>query len=281
MKSVLRNSTSAKLVMGVALLVVSCWSSAAEEGKQLSWSGVLDAEHRQAGNSDRDRYRHPLKTLTFFGLQPCDTVVELWPGGGWYTEILAPVLKDCGKLYTAHFATDSKVAFFTKSRAKFDQKVSANPEVYGKVEVTTLQAPGSVAIAPPESADKVLTFRNVHNWLKADSAEAVFKAAFDALKPGGILGVVEHRASPGTSLKDMKSSGYVTEDQVIALAESAGFLLLDRSDINANPADKHDYPAGVWTLPPSLRLGEKDKDKYLEIGESDRMTLKFGKPVYE
>lgn len=268
----------------VAALVFCTSFAEAKEvlAQQLSWSGVLDAPHRQAGHPARDRYRHPLETLTFFGVQPCDTVVELWPGGaGWYTELLAPVLKDCGKLYTAHFPADSEVAYFRRARAAFDAKLAAHPQIYTEVTLTALAPPQSTAIAPPATADKVLTFRNVHNWLKAGTAEAVFSAAFAALKPGGILGVVEHRASPGTSLEMMIESGYVTEKKVIELAEAAGFLLLDRSEVNANPADDHDHPEGVWTLPPTLRLGDKDRKTYLDIGESDRMTLKFGKPVYE
>lgn len=268
------------LTLSVALL---CGGVCATEqlGRQLSWDGVLDAAHRSAENRSRDAYRHPLETLTFFAVQPCDTVVEIWPGGGWYTEILAPVLKDCGKLYAAHFSPDSKLSFFRQSRSQYQQKLADYPHVYGNVLITTLEPPEALVIAPEGTVDKVLTFRNVHNWLKAGTAQAVFDSAFKALKPGGIMGVVEHRASPGTSLQAMIDSGYVTEEKVIALAEAAGFLLLDESDINANPADNHQHPAGVWTLPPSLRLGDKNRQHYLAIGESDRMTLKFGKPVHE
>lgn len=269
--------------MPVLMMSLLCGSVfAAPAVTDLMWAEVLDAEHRSEQNHSRDEYRHPLQTLIFFGVQPCDTVVELWPGGGgWYTEILAPIVSDCGKLYTAQFAKDSDIPFYTKSRIAFEDKLAATPAVYNKVAVTTLQPPKYIDIAPEGTADKVLTFRNVHNWLKSGVAEDVFAAAFKALKPGGILGVVEHRADADASLQTMIESGYVSEKQVIALAESAGFLLLDSSEINANSKDNHQHPKGVWTLPPSLRLGDEQHEKYLAIGESDRMTLKFGKPVHE
>jgi predicted methyltransferase len=248
----------------------------------LMWAEVLDADHRSEQNRARDVYRHPLQTLIFFGVQPCDTLVELWPGGGgWYTEVLAPIVKDCGKLYTAQFAKDSGVKYYVNARSRFEEKLAARPDVYGNVAITTMQAPVHTDIAPAATADKVLTFRNVHNWLKAGVAEDVFAAAYKALKPGGILGVVEHRADADASLETMIESGYVSEQQTIALAESAGFLLLDSSEINANSKDNHHHPKGVWTLPPSLRLGDVQREVYLAIGESDRMTFKFGKPVHE
>jgi predicted methyltransferase len=272
----------ARIFFGFFMLLAMLAAEAETLREAPSWPGVVDGAHRSAENRARDVYRHPVETLMFFGVQPCDTVVELWPGaGGWYTEILAPMLRDCGKLYTAHFAQDSDVGYYQKSRRTFELKLAANPDVYDKLSVTTLQAPKYLAIAPAGSVDKVLTFRNVHNWLKAGVSEQVFAAAFTALKPGGIFGVVEHRADPDTSIAEMVKSGYVSEQLVIAQAEAAGFLLLESSEVNANPKDGHDHPEGVWTLPPSLRLGEKQQAKYLAIGESDRMTLKFGKPVHE
>ena len=241
---------------------------------------AIAGDHRSAAHKARDIYRHPQETLAFFDVNADMTVVEIWPGGaGWYTEILAPLLKENGKLYAAHFSPESTVPFFTKSLQQFKEKLSANPEIYGSVKLTVLQPPDALDIAPEDSADRVLTFRNVHNWMRDGQALAVFKAMYRALKPGGILGVVEHRGDPAQPQDPKAESGYVREDTVIGLAEQAGFKLLDRSEINANPKDSRNHPKGVWTLPPTLRLNDQDREKYLVIGESDRMTLKFVKPV--
>lgn len=243
------------------------------------WTQALSGAHRSADNQARDRYRRPRQTLEFFGLNKCDTVVELWPGGGgWYSEVLAPLLKDCGQLITAQFDVNSSVAYFSKSALKFNQKLAASPDLYGAVKVATLEPPEFTTLALASSADKVLTFRNVHNWLKSDTADQVFAAAYTALKPGGVFGVVEHRADRDTSISEMIVSGYVSEQKVIELAKAAGFVLASKSQHNTNLADSHQHPKGVWTLPPALRLGEQDRDKYLAIGESDRMTLMFVKP---
>nr|WP_246386507.1 methyltransferase [Litorivivens lipolytica] len=240
---------------------------------------MQQAEHRSHANIMRDEYRHPTETLAFFEVEPCHTVVEIWPGAGWYTEILAPVLRSCGTLHAAHFSPASDVPYFRKSLENYKQKLADNPRIYDAVVLSVLQPPSFTRMISPGTADRVLTFRNVHNWLKAGTAEQVFASAFEALKPGGVFGVVEHRAKPGTDLQTMIDSGYVTEAKVVQLAEAAGFKLLARSEINANPLDDTVYPKGVWTLPPSLRLGDEDRMKYLAIGESDRMTLKFVKPA--
>ena len=228
---------------------------------------AVAADHRRVGNVARDAWRHPYETLSFFGIKPTDTVVELVPGGGWYTEILAPYLREQGQLYAA----DGGSARF---KAKMDSM-----GVYGKVKITAFDpAKGVFDIAPPGSADAVLTFRNVHNWMNGGTAQAVFDAAFKALKPGGVLGVEEHRL-PASRTQDPKApTGYVQEATVIKFAEAAGFKLAGRSEINANPKDMADHPDGVWTLPPTYALKDKDRTKYQAIGESDRMTLKFTKP---
>jgi len=228
----------------------------------------------------RDVYRHPAETLRFFGLRPDQTVVEIWPGRGWYMEILAPYLRDKGKYYAAIEAPD--VAGASKE-AKDDaallrQRIADDKAHFGKVIVTELQPPQLTEICPPGSADVVLTFRNVHNWIDKGDEQAQFQAFFKALKPGGVLGVVEHRAKPGISLEDMHKSGYVDEAYVKKLAAAAGFRFDAESPINDNPKDTKDYPEGVWALPPTLTLGDKDRAKYLAIGESDRMTLRFVKP---
>jgi len=240
---------------------------------------VLAGPHRSEANRARDQYRHPAETLAFFGIEPGMTVVELWPGRGWYTEVLAPYLRDKGKLYAAHFPAASEVEYYQKGLAAFKAMLAANPALYDRVVVTELGPPGKLDVAPPGSADAVLTFRNMHNWMGEGKELKVMQAAFTALKPGGVLGVVEHRAAPGATEEQLKGSGYMTEATVIKAAEAAGFVLDAKSEINANPRDTRDYPKGVWTLPPSLALGETDREKYLAIGESDRMTLRFRKPA--
>jgi predicted methyltransferase len=240
---------------------------------------AINGEHRSTQHKNRDQFRHPQETLAFFEVEPTMTVVEIWPGGkGWYTEILAPYLKEKGTLYTAQFSATSDIAYFTKSLQAFTDKILARPDIYGNIKLSTLQPPDFLEIAPKASADRVLTFRNVHNWMKSGHAETVFKAMYSALKPGGILGIVEHRAPASTTQDPKAISGYVTEAYVIALGEKVGFKLLAKSEINANPKDIANYPEGVWTLPPTLRLTRQNKKRYLNIGESDRMTLKFIKP---
>lgn len=245
---------------------------------------LLDAaiagDHRAEASRVRDAYRHPRETLLFFGLRPDMAVVEIWPSAGWYTEMLAPVLRDEGKLYAARFAVSwERAPDFAKARDKeFLAKLAARPDIYGKVVPTEILPPQYVDAAPKGSVDMVLTFRNVHNWAKAGTADAMFATFHGLLKSGGILGVEEHRAKPGTSFDDQVKSGYMTEQYVIDTAELAGFRFVGKAEVNANPKDTKDYPDGVWTLPPTLRLGDKDRERYLAIGESDRMTLKFVKP---
>ena len=247
------------------------------ESQDARLQEVVAGEHRSAENKARDKYRNPVETLTFFGIKPEMTVVEIYPGRGWYTEILAPYLKGSGTLYAAEHPGDPSYAAVQRSLEAFDQKVKAAPELYGKVKRTKLTKDGD--IAPPNSADLVLTFRNVHSWMGADTADDAFATMFKALKPGGVLGLVQHRGAPTAQQDPKASTGYVNEDYVIELAKKAGFALAEKSEINANPKDTKDYPKGVWTLPPSFRLGDEDREKYTAIGESDRMTLKFVKPA--
>jgi predicted methyltransferase len=263
-----------KKILWVLLLAIS-FSSAQADGDSISLQRAIAGKQRSSDHKARDKYRHPQQSLEFFDVKDNMTVVEIWPGEGWYTEILAPYLKDKGKLYAAHFSADAEQSYHKKGVENFVKKMHKQSRVYGKVELTVLQPPELLKIAPDGSADRVLTFRNVHNWMKNDQAAAVFNAMYKALKPGGILGVVEHRNN-ALKLQDTRSeSGYISEDYVIALARNAGFEFLEKSEINANSKDTKYYPEGVWTLPPSLALKDKDRKKYLAIGESDRMTIKF------
>jgi predicted methyltransferase len=235
---------------------------------------------RDPKNVARDQYRHPRETLSFFGIAPTDTVIEITPGGGWYAEILAPYLKDHGHYVAAVW--DDAIAGQPNYRYGLNKtlraKFAGNAAVYGTPEVRVFD-PKVPAFGKPGSANAVVTFRNAHNWVEEGTAEAYFKAFYDVLTPGGTLGVVDHRAKPGTDIEKMKESGYLTEDLVIRLAKGAGFLLEAKSEVNANPKDTADHPEGVWSLPPTLRGGEVDRDKYLAIGESDRFTLRFRKPA--
>jgi predicted methyltransferase len=247
-----------------------------DEVTAASIERVLAGEHRSAENRARDSFRHPLDTLLFFGIKPQMTVVEVWPGaGGWYTEVLAPLLSG-GKLYAAMMPPMPDNAFVMQSLAQFEAKLASRPDLYGKVTVTRLGA-GDFNIAPPGSADLVVTFRNLHNWMDLGIAEQAFAEMNRALKPGGILGVVEHRADPARPVDPRARNGYVNEDHAIRLIEAAGFELVERSEINANPKDTKDYEQGVWALPPTYRAGNRDRAKYQVIGESDRFTLKFRK----
>ena len=272
-------SRLAAVALAMIVTLVGCAGmTAGDTGNRID--SALAGTHRAEANKARDVHRNPKQTLQFFGLQPGMTVVEIWPGGGWYTEVLAPVVRGQGTLYAAHFYVDEKSPkFMGPARDGFLKKLAAHPDIYDQVKVTALSAPQHSGIAPAGSADMVLTFRNVHNWTAAKIDDATFAAFYAALKPGGILGVVEHRAREGASLDQMVKSGYMTESYVTVLAERAGFKLVGRSEINANPKDTKDHPAGVWTLPPTYRLKDQDRAKYAAIGESDRMTLKFVKPA--
>jgi predicted methyltransferase len=255
----------------------------AQQGARAAIDAAIAGAHRSAANKARDRYRHPKETLQFFGLRPDMTVVEIWPGGGWYTEILAPVLREQGKLYAAQYGSPPPFPYQTREMDSLRAKFTSAPHIYDRVEITALGFPDQLTIAPPGSVDLVLTFRNVHNWFQEgygppNAAELAMIAIFTALKPGGVLGVVDHRWPDPTTEDPRARNGYISERRVVELAENAGFELAGGSAINNNPLDAHDHPEGVWTLPPDLALGERDREKYLAIGESDRFTLKFIKP---
>lgn len=237
---------------------------------------VIAGDWRAQDHKARDVYRHPKGTLQFFGIRPDLTVIEITPGGGWYTEILAPLLRNNGH-YIAATSKPAADGEASRDLNSLKAKFAADPAHYGKAQLVEFD-PMAPSFGPAGSADMVLTFRNVHNWVEADTAPAMFKAFFAVLRPGGVLGVEDHRAADNASLDAVKNSGYLPTNVVIKLATDAGFRLQESSEINANPKDTKDYPKGVWTLPPTLTLGEQDRAKYLAIGESDRMTLRFVKP---
>ena len=240
---------------------------------------VIQGPHRSDANRARDQYRHPKETLLFFGLKPEMTVVEISPANGWYTEIIGPLLKQQGRYYPAvPLLTDDMPETMKRRDTAYRQMLKSAPELYGEPTIATYDA-AAPAFAPAGTADVVVTFRNVHNWAKAGHTQSMFNGFFQALKPGGVLGVVEHRAKPGTPLSKQIESGYMTEQFVIEAATAAGFKLDRSSEINSNALDTKDHPGGVWNLPPNLRgVAEGDKPKYRAIGESDRMTLRFVKP---
>lgn len=236
---------------------------------------AINDSNRNEAYAARDSFRHPYKTLSFFEISPSMHVLELSAGGGWYTEILAPYLKKSGRLSVTHH-NPMAGGYYKRSRNSFDTKVASNPLFKG-VQVLTADVPPSQPYIEPNSQDLVLTFRNLHNWLSRDAMKSVMQEAFNALKDGGRFGVVEHRAPEGSSMEFMKTSGYVSQSLAIQTAQDVGFQLVGTSEINANPKDTVDHPKGVWTLPPSFRLKDHDREKYAQIGESDRMTLLFKK----
>ncbi len=281
--SVWANRARAIAVFFMATAMTSLGVAALEPGAQTSGAdlaklkAVVNGDQRPAADKARDKYRHPVETLAFFGIRPNMTVVELWPFGGWYTEIIAPYVKDKGTYYAAAMDPSSNDREDKEYNGKLKSLLDSRPDLYSGVKWSVL-AKGKYELAPDGSADMVVTFRNIHNWVWTGDEKEVFAAAFRALKPGGILGVEEHRNNDPNA-KPKRGDAYVGEDYAIGLIESVGFKLAGRSNINNNPKDTKDYPRGVWTLPPTFALGEKDRAKYAAIGESDRFTLKFMKPA--
>ena len=237
-------------------------------------AAAVAAPTRTPANVARDAARHPTETLAFFGVKPGDTVVELWPGGGWYTEILAPLTQSGGgTLYAA--------APWERGLNTIRKWQEAKSDAYGAVKLAEFPATGAGPKVPDGSADVVLTFRNVHNWRFGgmDKTAEAFQQIYAMLKPGGVLGVVDHRLPEAMDPALEEKSGYMKRSSIVAFAEAAGFKLAGESEVNANPRDMHDYEKGVWSLPPTLTNKDVDREKYVAIGESDRMTLKFVKPA--
>lgn len=263
--------------LATVLLVAGCTTTSTRETTMQALDGILAGTQRSQENRDRDRYRHPRETLLFLGIRPEMRVLEVWPEPGWYTEILAPLLRAKGRYYAGVIAPDPASRNITQRLESYRAKLAARPDLYDRVHVITFPTDGR-DVLPANSLDMALTFRNLHDWMAEGEAENVFATLYRALKPGGVLGVVEHRGVPGAPQDPQAKSGYVEEDYAVRLIEAQGFRLVAKSQVNANPRDTKDYEQGVWTLPPTYRLGGRDREKYAAIGESDRFTLKFVKP---
>jgi predicted methyltransferase len=267
---------SLSLALGLACTTPSSTSTSSEALKAASVG-----PHRSPQNIARNKYRHPVETLEFFGLEEDMTVLEALPGGLWYGEIIAPFVRDQGEYIAAVYdvSLPGRPDYQIRQVEVMETRFAGEPEVFGTPRVATLSPPDSIDLGEPGSVDIVLTFRNLHGWVRDGVEDEVLAAFFEVLKPGGVLGIVQHRAGPRSDPDPDAFIGYLAEDRVISMAEAAGFVLEARSEINANPDDTADHPRGVWTLPPSFALGEKDRAKYAAIGESDRMTLRFRKPA--
>ena len=272
------NLKLAAAAIASAVLVTACAATSSRQGTAEALTGILAADYRAEENRARDRYRHPKETLLFFGIRPEMSVLEVWPEPGWYTEVIAPLVRDKGRYYAAVIAADPESKYITQRLEKYRQKLAERPDLYDHVAVVSFPADGSDAV-PAASVDMVVTFRNIHNWMARGTTAQAFATMYRALRPGGVLGVVEHRGNPAVAQDPNAKSGYVNEDSAIKLIEAQGFRLVGKSQVNANPRDTKDYEQGVWTLPPTYRLGDKDRDKYAAIGESDRFTLRFVKPL--
>lgn len=271
------------LVIGALLLGSSLARAEMDAATRTLVVDAITGDHRSDTNRARDVYRKPLETLEFLGLRSDMTVVEIWPGAGWYTEILAPVLKDNGRFYAAQYNPNGPYGYQRRGLGAFLTRLGNNPDLYRNVTVTVFDLPYRLEIAPRGSADMVLTFRNVHNFVMdlydgGAHARLGFQAIYDALKPGGVLGIVDHEWDDPATEDPLAENGYISRERTLALATSVGFELVGSSAILKNPRDTKDHPAGVWTLPPSYALGDQDRAKYAEIGESDRFLLKFVKP---
>ncbi|MFP5389938.1 MAG: class I SAM-dependent methyltransferase [Gammaproteobacteria bacterium] len=266
-----------QLFPAIALAVSTLLSTQAAHADE-ALKAAIASNARTPANVARDNARHPYETLTFFGIKPTMTVVELSPGGGWYTEILAPYLREKGKLIAAAESPTSPNEGARRYAASVQKKLASNPALFDKVQLGVFEPPREINFAKPESVDMVLTFRNIHNWTEDgdEKLKDTFAQVYKTLKHGGVFGVVDHRLP--ASRKAGSTDGYLHEAYVIKMVESAGFKLAAKSEINANPKDTADYAKGVWTLPPVLANKDKDREKYMAIGESDRMTLKFVKP---
>ncbi len=279
MKKILTLTTKILFVTCLGLPIIGNVSFAHDHGPKSELNKIANGEHRSEKNRLRNSFRHPAKTLAFFGIKKDMTVVEISPGGGWYTEILAPYLKESGLYIAAGYDPESKSDYYRKNAKKFADKLAADPANYSKTKLAIMQAPDKVDFAKNNSVDLVVSFRNTHNWASKGHAQKVYDGIFKSLKPGGVFGLVQHRAGDKLPADTSGKLGYLNPQDVIDMAKKSGFELAAQSEVNANPKDTKDHKNGVWTLPPSYALKDVDRVKYTAIGESDRMTLKFVKPA--
>jgi len=266
--------------LAALLLTASLPLQAAEEPldgsgqiKDDAYHAVLAGDWRLPEHRLRDPQRRPVETLRFFDLSPSQTVIEIDPGDGWYSEILAPLLRDHGQYVAA--LRNSEDARERRLADALRDRFDADPQRFDKARLLRYD-PQAPQFGEPQSADLVLTFDDLHSW--QDAEQATFKAIYEVLKPGGKLGVVAFRAARDADLKQTRGTGYLPTDHVVARAREAGFVFATLEQMHSNPRDNRDHPHGVWSLPPTLTDGEQDREKYEEIGEPDRMTLLFVKP---
>lgn len=264
-------------LLSAAGLVAGCATTGGREPTANALDVVLAGNQRTAADRSRDRYRHPKETLLFFGIRPHTRVLQVWPESGWYTEIIAPLVQGKGRYYAGVIASDPGSRFLMARVANYRRLLASRPDLYGAAQVVTFPLNGA-DVLPPGSVSMVLSFRGLHEWMALGDAQQALATIYRVLAPGGVLGVVDNRGNPAARQDPRAKSGYVRQDYAIRMIAAAGFRLVATSEVNANPKDTKNYPAGVWALPPDYRLGNIDRAKYQAIGESDRFTLKFVKP---
>jgi len=264
------------LLAGGALLC-GCATTGGQETTARALDGILAGSQRTEADRSRDAYRHPKETLLFFGIRPQMRVLQVWPESGWYTAIIAPLLQAQGRYIGGVIAPDPGSRFLAARLAGYRRLLASRPDLYGKVKVVTFPLDGG-DVLPPRSVDMVLSFCDLHEWMALGDAQQALATIYRALAPGGVFGVVDNRGNPALPQDPRAKAGYVRQDYAIGMIQAAGFRLVATSQVNANPNDTKDYPAGVWALPPDYRLGNVDRARYRAIGESDRFTLKFIKP---
>ncbi|MEM7359642.1 MAG: methyltransferase [Pseudomonadota bacterium] len=275
-----------KITLSLAFLI-AVFSTPVSYALDADFAAKLKAasegEHRSDKNKARNKYRNPIETMEFFGLKPDMTIMEIAPGGGWYSEVLAPSMRDTGVFIAGSYDPDveGQPKYRYRQHKALLEKIEKQADVYGQVQVATYSPPESRDLWESDSVDMVLTFRSSHGWTRTGLIDDIYSDFYKVLKPGGVLGVVQHRAPEGGDAVEWAKKGYVPESRIIEAAEKAGFTLDAKSEVNANPKDLKDHDSGVWRLPPTLTLGDEDREKYLEIGESDRMTLRFVKAAAE